>query len=97
MTVNVSSVPRGRAHQRFDTEVGELGIRASGGRCPATSASGWRGLSSGAGSAPGQLVLDDPFAAVDVTTEAAIIDALRDAFGPPAPLERRARHCPWPI
>jgi ABC-type multidrug transport system fused ATPase/permease subunit len=35
-------------------------------------------------------VLDDPFSAVDVDTEARIVAALRDAFGPDAPPEQRA-------
>jgi len=35
------------------------------------------------------LVLDDPFSAVDVATEAAIIASLRHAFGPEAPPEER--------
>jgi ABC-type multidrug transport system fused ATPase/permease subunit len=36
------------------------------------------------------LVLDDPFSAVDVDTEARIASALREAFGPDAPPEQRA-------
>jgi ABC-type multidrug transport system fused ATPase/permease subunit len=35
------------------------------------------------------LVLDDPFSAVDVATEAAIIASLRHAFGPAAPPDER--------
>jgi ABC-type multidrug transport system fused ATPase/permease subunit len=35
-------------------------------------------------------VLDDPFSAVDVDTEARIVAALRSAFGPEAPSNRRA-------
>ncbi|MCI0437343.1 MAG: ABC transporter ATP-binding protein, partial [Gemmatimonadetes bacterium] len=38
---------------------------------------------------PGLLVLDDPFSAVDVNTEASIVTSLRQAFGPEAPLEQR--------
>ena len=34
---------------------------------------------------PGALILDDPFAAIDVETESKIISALRDAFGPQRP------------
>jgi ATP-binding cassette subfamily B multidrug efflux pump len=34
-------------------------------------------------------VLDDPFSAVDLDTEAAILTGLRDAFGPSAPWEQR--------
>jgi ABC-type multidrug transport system fused ATPase/permease subunit len=36
------------------------------------------------------LVLDDPFSAVDVRTEAAIVASLREAFGPAAPEGQRA-------
>jgi ATP-binding cassette subfamily B multidrug efflux pump len=39
---------------------------------------------------PGLLVLDDPFSAVDVDTEARIVAALRQAFGPAAPRPQRA-------
>ena len=39
---------------------------------------------------PGLLVLDDPFSAVDVDTEAQIVASLREAFGPLAPPEYRA-------
>jgi ABC-type multidrug transport system fused ATPase/permease subunit len=35
-------------------------------------------------------VLDDPFSAVDVETEAQIVAGLRAAFGPSAPAGRRA-------
>src|SRR5262249_57807763 len=49
-----------------------------------------RAIATAAPHAPGLLVLDDPFSAVDVTTEAAIIGSLRLAFGPDAPPEHRA-------
>ena len=39
---------------------------------------------------PGLLVLDDPFSAVDLDTEALLIDSLRQAFGPTAPESQRA-------
>ena len=42
------------------------------------------------GTAPGLLVLDDPFSAVDVDTEARLIAALHETFGPQAPPDRRA-------
>ena len=35
-------------------------------------------------------MLDDPFSAVDTDTEAQIVTALRQAFGPTAPLEEQA-------
>jgi ABC-type multidrug transport system fused ATPase/permease subunit len=38
----------------------------------------------------GLLVLDDPFSSVDIATQATIVGALREAFGPAAPPERRA-------
>jgi ABC-type multidrug transport system fused ATPase/permease subunit len=36
------------------------------------------------------LVLDDPFSALDVDTEAHVVAALREAVGPHAPADRRA-------
>jgi ABC-type multidrug transport system fused ATPase/permease subunit len=39
---------------------------------------------------PGLLLLDDPFSAVDLETEAKLIRALRQAFGPEAPPDQRA-------
>ena len=66
------------------------GRRASGSPAASGSASGWRvpwrprDLD-----APALLVLDDPFSAVDVATEAAIVASLRHAFGPEAPPEER--------
>jgi ABC-type multidrug transport system fused ATPase/permease subunit len=38
---------------------------------------------------PGLLVLDDPFSAVDLDTEAAILTGLREAFGSTAPREQQ--------
>jgi len=70
----------------LETEIGELGIRASGGQRQRIALA--RALV--APPAPGLLVLDDPFSAVDAATEAQIIAALRAAFGPAAPPERRA-------
>src|SRR5262249_15169543 len=49
-----------------------------------------RAIAAAAPAAPGLLVLDDPFSAVDVDTEAQIIAGLRGAFGSTAPPERRA-------
>jgi len=71
----------------LSTPVGELGSRVSGGQrqriamartLVATSAS------------PGLLLLDDPFSAVDLATEARLIASLRQAFGPEAPPDQRA-------
>ncbi len=48
-----------------------------------------RAIAVAAPGAPAVLVLDDPFSAVDVATEAAIVASLRHAFGPGAPPEQR--------
>ena len=72
----------------LETEIGELGIRVSGGQRQRIALA--RAIAAAAPAAPGLLVLDDPFSAVDVDTEAQIIAALRAAFGPTAPPERRA-------
>ncbi len=72
----------------LDTEIGESGIRISGGQRQRVGLA--RALAAGAPHAPALLVLDDPFSAVDVVTEAAIIASLRDACGPEAPAEHRA-------
>jgi ABC-type multidrug transport system fused ATPase/permease subunit len=69
------------------TQVGERGITVSGGQRQRIALA--RALAA-SGSLPGLLVLDDPFSAVDVATEAAIISALRESFGPAAPPHRRA-------
>jgi len=72
----------------LETEIGELGIRVSGGQRQRIALA--RAIAAAAPAAPGLLVLDDPFSAVDVDTEAQIIAGLRAAFGPTAPPERRA-------
>ena len=72
----------------IDTEIGELGVRVSGGQGQRIALA--RALAAPPDGPPGLLVLDDPFSAVDVDTEAKIIDALRSAFGATAPPERRA-------
>ena len=60
------------------TEIGELGVRVSGGQRQRIALA--RALAAG-GQVPGLLVLDDPFSAVDVRTEASIAAALREAVG----------------
>jgi len=72
----------------LDAQVGEAGIRISGGQRQRIGLA--RAIATAAPHAPGLLVLDDPFSAVDVATEAAIIGSLRHAFGPDAPPEHRA-------
>jgi ABC-type multidrug transport system fused ATPase/permease subunit len=79
---DVLAFPRG-----LDTEIGELGIRISGGQRQRMGLA--RALAAAAPSNPGLLVLDDPFSAVDVNTEACIVASLREAFGPDAPPEQR--------
>ncbi len=67
----------------LDTDVGELGVRVSGGQRQRVGLA--RAIAAGAPSLPGLLVLDDPFSAVDVATEAHIVASLKQAFGPDAP------------
>ncbi len=69
------------------TQIGELGVRVSGGQRQRIALA--RALAA-QGQVPGLLVLDDPFSAADVHTEAAIVAGLRAAFGPGAPEGERA-------
>lgn len=79
---DVVAFPRG-----LDTPIGERGMRVSGGQRQRIGLA--RALAASHPCQPGLLVLDDPFSAVDVDTESQIISALREAFGPSAPPERR--------
>jgi ABC-type multidrug transport system fused ATPase/permease subunit len=79
---DVLGFPRG-----LDTEIGELGIRISGGQRQRVGLA--RAIAAGAPRFPGLLVLDDPFSAVDVTTEARIVASLKQRFGPEARPEDR--------
>lgn len=72
----------------LETEVGDLGVRLSGGQRQRIGLA--RALAAPSGGRPRLLVLDDPFSALDVDTEARIVAALRDAFGRSAPPEERA-------
>lgn len=72
----------------MDTQVGELGVRISGGQRQRLGLA--RAIAAYAPDPPGLLVLDDPFSAVDVETEARIVAALREAFGPQRPENERA-------
>jgi len=68
------------------TQIGESGVRVSGGQRQRIALA--RALAAGGGTVR-LLVLDDPFSAVDVETEAAILTGLRRAFGPAAPPQER--------
>ncbi|MBA3478035.1 MAG: ABC transporter ATP-binding protein [Lautropia sp.] len=71
----------------LDTQIGELGVRISGGQRQRLGLA--RAIAASAPNPPGLLVLDDPFSAVDVETESRIIAALREAFGPQRPENER--------
>ncbi len=70
-----------------ETQIGELGVRVSGGQRQRIALA--RSLAATPVS-PGVLLLDDPFSAVDLDTEAQLIASLRQAFGPEALPQRRA-------
>jgi len=72
----------------LEQQVGELGIRVSGGQRQRIALA--RALAAAAPARPGLLVLDDPFSAVDVDTEARLLAGLREAFGPAAAPAHRA-------
>ncbi len=72
----------------LEQQVGELGIRVSGGQRQRIALA--RSLAAAAPARPGLLLLDDPFSAVDVDTEARLLAGLREAFGPAAPPAHRA-------
>ncbi len=71
-----------------DTQIGELGIRVSGGQRQRLGLA--RALAAHPRSTPVLLVLDDPFSAVDIDTETRIVASLRCAFGPQAASEKRS-------
>lgn len=72
----------------LETTIGERGQRVSGGQRQRLGLA--RALAASGCHTPGLLVLDDPFAAVDIATEARIIAALRQAYGPQAPRAQQA-------
>ena len=72
----------------MDTQIGELGVRISGGQRQRLGLA--RAIAAYAPDLPALLVLDDPFSAVDVETEARIVAALREAFGTQQPENKRA-------
>jgi ABC-type multidrug transport system fused ATPase/permease subunit len=67
-----------------NAEIGERGLRVSGGQRQRIA------LARAFAARPGLLVLDDPFSAVDLDTEARIVAGLREAFGPTSPVDRQA-------
>jgi len=69
--------------QGVRTQIGELGVRISGGQRQRLALA--RAIAAHTPGMPGLLILDDPFSAVDVETEARIVAALRAAFGPERP------------
>lgn len=82
LEVDIATMPAG-----FATPIGERGTTLSGGQRLRLALA--RTLVA-PGRVPGLLILDDPFSAVDVATEAAIVAALRQAFGPTAEPQHRA-------
>jgi ABC-type multidrug transport system fused ATPase/permease subunit len=68
----------------LESEIGERGLRVSGGQRQRIA------LARAFAVRPGLLVLDDPFSAVDLDTEARIVAGLRETFGPAAPADRQA-------
>src|SRR5215468_6514359 len=81
MQDDIARLPEG-----LETQIGEAGVRVSGGQRQRIGLA--RALAA-APQAPALLVLDDPFSAVDIATEATIVASLRRAFGPEAPPEER--------
>ena len=67
----------------LETEIGELGIRVSGGQRQRIALA--RALAASGRLAPGLLILDDPFSALDLDTEAKIVTGLRQLCGPSQP------------
>jgi ATP-binding cassette subfamily B multidrug efflux pump len=82
LTDDLGAMPAG-----VDTGIGELGAQVSGGQRQRIALA--RSLAAPA-APPRLLVLDDPFSAVDVDTEARVVAALSAAVGPGAPPESRA-------
>jgi ATP-binding cassette, subfamily B, multidrug efflux pump len=71
----------------LETEIGELGIRVSGGQRQRIALA--RALAASGRLAPGLLILDDPFSALDLDTEAQIVTGLRQLFGSSQPYEQQ--------
>jgi ATP-binding cassette, subfamily B, multidrug efflux pump len=75
---NLRTYPAG-----LETDIGELGIRVSGGQRRRIALA--RAMAASGSRAPGLLVLDDPFSALDLDMEAEIVAALRQLFRPAQP------------
>jgi ATP-binding cassette, subfamily B, multidrug efflux pump len=71
----------------LETEIGELGVRVSGGQRQRIALA--RAVAASGPRAPGLLVLDDPFSALDLDTEAKIVAGLRQLFGPSQKYEQQ--------
>jgi ATP-binding cassette, subfamily B, multidrug efflux pump len=71
----------------LETEIGELGVRVSGGQRQRIALA--RAVAASGARAPGLLVLDDPFSALDLDTEAKIVAGLRALFGPSQKYEQQ--------
>jgi ABC-type multidrug transport system fused ATPase/permease subunit len=71
----------------LETEIGERGVRVSGGQRQRLALA--RAMAASGPQAPGLLVLDDPFSALDLDTEATIVAGLRRRFGPSQPYAQR--------
>ena len=82
LTEDLLAMPAGAA-----TPIGELGAKVSGGQRQRIALA--RAL-AGPRQDPRLVVLDDPFSAIDVDTEAALISALRAMLGPAAPPAQQA-------
>ena len=82
LDADVAGFPNG-----LDTQVGELGVRISGGQQQRLGLA--RAIAAHAPHVPRLLVLDDPFSAIDVETEARIVLALREACGVGRPIGQR--------
>jgi ABC-type multidrug transport system fused ATPase/permease subunit len=71
----------------LETAISERGRRVSGGQRQRIALA--RALLASGQLAPGLLVLDDPFSALDLDTEARIVASLRQLFGPSQPYAQR--------
>jgi ATP-binding cassette subfamily B multidrug efflux pump len=82
LTEDLRAFPAG-----LETEIGELGIRVSGGQRQRIALA--RAMAASGRLMPGLLVLDDPFSALDLDTEAELVTGLRQLFGPSQLYEQR--------